>query len=119
MLNGGSCGTRPYGGLKPTTPFHPAGIRIEPPMSEPVASVDVPDASDAPVPPDEPPTANSGFHGLRVTPHRRVWVNPAHENSGVVVRACAMPPAWRIRSAIGSVVVAISSFASSEPPLQG
>ena len=64
-------------------------------MSEPVASVDVPDASDAPVPPEEPPTANSGFHGLRVTPQRRVCVNPAHENSGVVVRACGMPPASR------------------------
>src|SRR3954447_1271684 len=119
MLNGGSCGTRPYGGLKPTTPFHPAGIRIEPPMSEPVASVELPDESDAPVPPDEPPTPNSGFQALRVTPHRRVWVKPAQENSGVVVRACGMPPAARIRSAIGSVTSAISSRASSDPPLHG
>ena len=57
-------------------------MRIEPPMSEPVASVEVPEASDAPEPPDEPPTPNSGFHGLRVTPCRREWVNAAHENSG-------------------------------------
>ena len=119
MLNGGSCGTRPYGALNPTTPFQAAGVRIEPPMSEPVASVEVPDASDAPVPPDEPPTPYSGFHGLRVTPHSRECVKPAVENSGVVVRACAMPPAARMRSAIGSVTSAISSRCSSEPMLHG
>src|SRR3954447_12304050 len=109
MLNGAICGTRPYGALNPTTPFQAAGVRIEPPMSEPVASVDVPDASDAPVPPDDPPTPNSGFHGLRVTPHSRECVKPAVENSGVVVRAWAIPPAARIRPAIGSVSVAMSS----------
>src|SRR4051795_591149 len=81
-LNGGSCGTRPYGGLKPTTPLNAAGIRIEPPMSEPLASVAVPDASAAPEPPDDPPTPNSGFQGLRVMPWMRECVNPAHENSG-------------------------------------
>ena len=41
-LNGGSTGTRPNGGLKPTTPLNDAGMRIEPPMSEPLASSDVP-----------------------------------------------------------------------------
>ncbi len=73
-LNGGSTGTRPYGGLKPTTPLAHAGIRIEPPMSEPEASVEVPAASDAPEPPEEPPTASSGLCGLRVTPHSRECV---------------------------------------------
>src|SRR3954451_12724249 len=81
-LNGGSTGTRPYGGLKPTTPLNDAGSRIEPAMSEPVASVAVPEASAAPEPPDEPPTAYSGFQGFRVTPHSLECVNPAHENSG-------------------------------------
>ena len=97
------CGTRPYGGLKPTTPFQPAGMRIEPPMSEPVARVDVPDASEAPAPPEEPPAPTSGFHGFRVTPQRRVWVNAAQENSGAAVRACGIAPAASSRSAIGSV----------------
>ena len=67
-------------------------MRIEPPMSEPLASVVVPAASAAPEPPDEPPTPNSGFHGLRVTPHRRECVKPAHENSGAVVRAWTIAP---------------------------
>ncbi len=78
-------------------------MRIEPPMSEPVASVEVPEASDAPVPPDEPPTPNSGFHGLRVTPQSRECVNPAHENSGAVVRACRIAPASMSRCPTGSV----------------
>ncbi len=51
MLNGSSTGTRPYGGLKPTTPLNDAGMRIEPPMSEPLASVAVPAARAAPDPP--------------------------------------------------------------------
>ena len=57
MLNGSSTGTRPYGGLKPTMPLNDAGMRIEPPMSEPLASVAVPAARAAPEPPLEPPTA--------------------------------------------------------------
>ena len=43
-------------------------MRIDPPMSDPLASIDVPLASDAPEPPLDPPTATAGFHGLRVTP---------------------------------------------------
>ena len=54
-LNGGMPGTRPNGGLKPTTPQNDAGMRIEPPMSDPVASMVAPAASAAPEPPDEPP----------------------------------------------------------------
>ena len=73
-MNGGEVGTRPWGGLNPTTPLIEAGIRIEPPMSEPLASSDVPLASEAPDPPLEPPTATSGFHGLRVMPQSFEWV---------------------------------------------
>ena len=68
-------------------------------MSEPLASVAVPAASAAPDPPEEPPTANSGFHGLRVTPQSREWVKPAHENSGAVDLAWMIDPESRIRSA--------------------
>ena len=68
-MNGGYVGTRPCGALNPTTPLIEAGIRIDPPMSEPLASVDVPLASDAPEPPLDPPTATSGFHGFLVMPH--------------------------------------------------
>ena len=72
-------------------------------MSEPLASSDVPLASDAPVPPLEPPTATDGFQGLRVTPHSFECVYPAQLNSGVVVRAWTTAPALKIRSPIGAV----------------
>ena len=48
------------GGLKPTTPQNDAGIRIEPPPSDPVARGTMPAAIAAADPPDEPP-------GTRVT----------------------------------------------------
>ena len=62
----------------------PAWLRSR---TEPVAIDEVPEASEAPAPPDEPPGVKSRFHGLRVTPQSRVQVVPAQENSGVAVRA--------------------------------
>ena len=41
-LYGAPVGTRPCGALNPTTPLIDAGILIDPPMSEPLASIDVP-----------------------------------------------------------------------------
>ena len=84
-------------------------MRIEPPMSEPLASVVVPAASAAPEPPEEPPAPTSGFHGLRVTPQMRECVKSAHENSGAVVRACTIAPASSIRWANTEVVSATRS----------
>ena len=57
--------------------------------------------SAAALPPDDPPGENSSFHGLRVTPHSRLCVNPAQLNSGVAVRMWMIPPACWIRSMIG------------------
>src|SRR5882757_2314176 len=105
--NGGRPGTRPNGGLKPTTPQKEDGIRIEPPMSDPVASTVSPAASTAPAPPDEPPGVAWRFHGLRVTPHSLVWVKAAMENSGVADRACTTAPAACTRSTNGWVTSAI------------
>src|SRR4051794_36410328 len=61
---GDACGTsalgsgeamRPYAGLNPYRPLSAHGTRIEPPMSDPIASVAIPAASAAADPPDEPP----------------------------------------------------------------
>lgn len=49
-------------------------MRIEPPMSDPVASAAVPEARAALEPPEEPPGVKSRFQGLRVTPQSRLWV---------------------------------------------
>lgn len=65
----GASGTRPCGGLNPYRPLKLAGMRMDPPMSLPVASVVSPAASAAPDPPDDPPVVKRRFHGLRMTPH--------------------------------------------------
>ncbi len=54
--------------LESTTPQAADGMRIDPPMSVPVAMVVSPAASAAPEPPDDPPGPQSVFHGLRVMP---------------------------------------------------
>ena len=79
-------------------------------MSEPLASVVVPEASAAPEPPEDPPTAYAGFHGLRVTPQIRDCVKPAHENSGAVVRAWTIAPASRCLRANAEVWSATRSL---------
>src|SRR4051812_39707678 len=91
---GEACGTSalgsgeailPYAGLEPYRPLRAAGIRTEPPMSDPSARVVIPAASAAADPPDEPPGVNSGFHGLRVIPHKALQVTARRKNSGAVV----------------------------------
>src|SRR6476659_9398898 len=57
--------TRPLVGLKPLTPQKCAGMRIEPPVSEPSAAGTSRAATADPDPEDEPPVICAGFHGLR------------------------------------------------------
>ena len=60
--------TRPIVVFKPITPQNAAGIRIEPPVSVPIASGTSPAATAAADPPLDPPGTRSRFHGLRVDP---------------------------------------------------
>lgn len=106
--------TLPYGALNPTVPVKDAGPRVEPPMSDAVASVVIPAASAAPAPPEEPPGEYSVFHGLRVTPQTFEWVKPAIENSGVAVRAWTIAPASSSRSMIGAFSVATTPSHAAE-----
>src|SRR4051795_10751491 len=66
-------------------PQKPAGMRIEPPPSVPVASGPMPAATAAAAPPLDPPAVREGSHGLRVTPVKGLSVTPFQPNSGVVV----------------------------------
>ena len=52
-------------GLSPTRPQQLAGIRIEPPPSDPCATGTSPAATAAPAPPLEPPAIRSRSHGVR------------------------------------------------------
>ena len=60
--------TRPYVGLRPTVPVRPAGMRIDPPVSEPIEPRAADNATETAEPPLEPPAIRSGSHGLRTAP---------------------------------------------------
>ena len=78
--------------LKPTSPCNAAGMRIEPPVSEPSAAQAAPAATEAAPPEVEPPgmravgsrssvagLASTGKCGLRPTPEKAnsdMWVRP-------------------------------------------
>ncbi len=64
-------------------------------MSDPSASGTQPDATAAPLPPDEPPGVRSRSWGLRVTPHSGLSVCRVWANSGVVVWPMMIAPARR------------------------
>src|SRR5690625_6890 len=61
-------GTRPNVGLNPTRPQKLAGIRTEPPPSEPRATGTIPAATAAAPPPVDPPGVRDVSQGLSVPP---------------------------------------------------
>src|SRR5215212_6984169 len=65
--------TRPLVGFKPVTPQKCAGMRIEPPVSEPSAAGTSRAATAEPDPDDEPPVMLSGLHGLVTLPVWTLW----------------------------------------------
>ena len=60
--------TRPEVGLSPTKPQNEAGMRMEPPVSLPMAAGTIPLATAAAEPPLEPPGIREGSCGLRMVP---------------------------------------------------
>ncbi len=85
----------------PNTPVKPAGMRIDPPPSPPVASGQAPVATATAAPPEEPPGVSAGFQGLRVTPVSGLSFTPFQPRSGMVVRAKMSMPASRSRAMWG------------------
>ena len=88
----GAADTRPREGCRPTTPHQAAGPRVEPPISDAWASGTTPAATAAAAPPDEPLVEYPRFHGLCVSPCRRVDVTIDIENSGVALRPTRVTP---------------------------
>src|SRR5947208_16249974 len=60
--------TLPKAGLNPATPHSDAGMRIEPPVSLPIAQSHIPAATATADPPEDPPATRSGACGLRTVP---------------------------------------------------
>src|SRR5258708_35086687 len=79
----GANDTRPRDGLRPNSPEHAAGIRIDPPPSLACAAGTTPPATAADAPPDDPPGVRSRSHGLRAGPKRAGSVTGSRANSGV------------------------------------
>src|SRR4030095_3414711 len=92
--------------LKPTTPCNAAGMRIEPPVSEPRAAQAAPAATDGAPPEVEPPgiravepsTAPAALTGV---PWCGLMPTPEKANSLMLVRPISAAPAIRKRATAG------------------
>src|SRR5215216_539961 len=107
----GAVGTRPRCGFRPNKPQQPAGIRMEPPPSEPSAAEHSPAATAAAEPPLEPPGVRCRSHGLRVMPNVGDSVNGTIIISGTLVLPRITAPALRSRRTTSESARAGSSTA--------
>src|SRR3546814_15019461 len=89
---GPGCGMRPWLGFIPTRPLNPAGMRGDPPPSLAAPHGMSPAAIAAAVPPDDPPGARLGPHGLPVPPHARVLAKLRIPHSGAAGLTTGPPP---------------------------
>ena len=101
LASSGRSTRRPRLGLRPTSPQHGAGIRIEPPPSLACAIGTTPAASSAADPPLEPPADRPVSQGLRVAPNRLDSVLAVRPNSGSAVLAMGVTPSRRYCSTHG------------------
>ena len=111
----GQAGTRPTLGRSPTTLQNDAGLRSDPPMSDPSASGTIPAARAAAAPPLDPPAERLRSNGLRVVPKIGLKVCDPAAHSGTLVLPMTTAPAPRIRSAISSSRRGTWSARSGEP----
>ena len=83
-------------------PVKPAGMRIEPPPSEPTCSTPMPSAAATAAPPLEPPGVLLVSQGLRVMPVSAQSVTAFQPSSGVVVLPISTAPCSRRRAVAGA-----------------
>src|SRR3990172_4760516 len=98
-------------------PQNDAGIRTEPPPSEPSASGPTPLATAAAPPPLEPPGVSAGSQGLRVTPKSGFSVTALWPNSDVFVLPRTPAPAARRRATGSASSAGTCSANRREPPV--
>ena len=108
-------GTRPGEGRSPTTLQKLAGLRSEPPMSEPSASGSIPHASATAAPPLLPPHVFVRSYGFSVAPNTALNVCDPAPNSGVLVLPMVIAPAWRMRSTSSESSDGTKSLKIGEP----
>ncbi len=114
-----SVGTRRAVLLKPTMPCSAAGIRIEPPVSEPSPTQAAPALTDVAAPDDEPPGTRAGpapAAGLPGVPWCGLMPTPENANSDMLLRAMNAAPARRKRAIAGASAAAAGAAASTVEP---
>ncbi len=84
-------------------PQNAAGIRTEPPPSEPRAKGTMPEATAAADPPLDPPLVSSVSQGFRVGPNSSDTLDPDQPSSVVVVFPIIIAPAASMRSTMGAL----------------
>src|SRR5262249_14600404 len=88
----------------PTIPHKPAGCRIDPPVSVPIAAGDIPADTAAAEPPLDPPGDRVRSHGFPVFLNAEFSVEPPIANSSMLVRPTSTAPASR------SFVITVASY---------
>ncbi len=97
---------RPYVGFRPATPHSEAGMRIEPPVSDPGERKHIPVARAIALPPLEPPGIRVGSQGFLALPKCGFWfVTPYAHSCRFVFPSSTAPPA-RSRSVMALSAVA-------------
>ena len=88
-----SSATRPRVVLRPATPQHAAGIRIEPPVSLPNATSAWPEPTATAEPLEEPPGTNAGSSGFTGVPnHGLIPVTPKASSCRLVLPTTVRAP---------------------------
>jgi hypothetical protein len=110
-------GTRWRLGFHPTMPQSAAGIRVEPPVSEPMAISHIPSATATAPPEVEPPGTRARSNGLPGVPKCGLVPTPEKANSLMLVLATITAPAARRRRTAGASALAtnFSSASTREP----
>src|SRR2546425_2122597 len=114
-----SHGMRSGVGRSPTTPQHDAGILTDPPMSSPSATVAMPAATAAALPPLDPPGVMPSRHGLLVAGKSVLVVPIDAASSGRFVFPSTAIPALRARVTGTASSVAMRSFQEGVAYVQG
>src|SRR4051794_38737739 len=110
----GAVGMRPRWGLRPKSAQLAAGMRIDPPPTEPSAAGAGRGAGGRPAPPLPPPDVRRRSHGLRVTPNVGDSVHGVVISSGTFVLPSTIAPAARSRQTT-SASAGAGSGSTSQP----
>ena len=103
-------------GLRPKHPHIEAGIRIDPPVSEPRAIGATPAATAAPDPPLEPPVMCSGFHGFPVRSQAETRFVPPAASSCMFVFPSSTTPVRRTAPTMAeSRLATLPVYAAQQP----